>query len=158
MGTTRTDFDIRRIGGRSGAAILGVDVNSDLGVFVTDINSALLEHKALVFRNQRRHLRAVPIASAMFSSPNSRALAQGPGPGRWRRRARSGSTAAASSPPEQGDLGLLGRFYPGRSTAGSVPANLYVQGRGARSSLDGARMYTDQVSAPYVEVGSRGGG
>ncbi|GAA2196121.1 TauD/TfdA family dioxygenase [Streptomyces bangladeshensis] len=52
--TTTTAFDIRRIGGRIGAEILGVDLSTDLGpAVVTEINSALLEHKALVFRDQQ---------------------------------------------------------------------------------------------------------
>ncbi|MGV2918897.1 TauD/TfdA dioxygenase family protein [Streptomyces alfalfae] len=53
MSTTSTGFDIRRIGGRIGAEIHGVDLSADLGpAIVTEINSALLEHKALVFRDQ----------------------------------------------------------------------------------------------------------
>ncbi|MEU4264036.1 TauD/TfdA dioxygenase family protein [Streptomyces argenteolus] len=51
--TTSTGFDIRRIGGRIGAEILGVDLTTGLDpAVVTEINSALLEHKALVFRDQ----------------------------------------------------------------------------------------------------------
>ncbi|MBC2907500.1 TauD/TfdA dioxygenase family protein, partial [Streptomyces cupreus] len=51
--TTSTDFDIRRIGGRIGAEILGVDLSAELApAVVAEINSALLEHKALVFRGQ----------------------------------------------------------------------------------------------------------
>ncbi|MFF4602825.1 TauD/TfdA dioxygenase family protein [Streptomyces sp. NPDC001339] len=51
--TTSTGFAARRIGGRIGAEILGVDLSTDLDpAVVTEINSALLEHKALVFRNQ----------------------------------------------------------------------------------------------------------
>jgi taurine dioxygenase len=51
--TTSTGFDIRRIGGRIGAEILGVDLATGLDpAVVTEINSALLEHKALVFRDQ----------------------------------------------------------------------------------------------------------
>ncbi|MGW7245358.1 TauD/TfdA dioxygenase family protein [Streptomyces decoyicus] len=49
-----TSFDIRRIGGRIGAEIIGVELTADLDpALVTEINSALLEHKALVFRNQQ---------------------------------------------------------------------------------------------------------
>ncbi|BDM74200.1 taurine dioxygenase (plasmid) [Streptomyces nigrescens] len=49
-----TGFDIRRIGGRIGAEITGVDLATDLEpALITEINSALLEHKALVFRNQQ---------------------------------------------------------------------------------------------------------
>jgi alpha-ketoglutarate-dependent taurine dioxygenase len=52
--TTSTGFDIRRIGGRIGAEVLGVGLSEDLdAALVSDINSALLEHKALVFRDQR---------------------------------------------------------------------------------------------------------
>ncbi|MEV6397926.1 TauD/TfdA family dioxygenase [Streptomyces sp. NPDC051907] len=48
-----TGFDVRRIGGRIGAEILGVDVSADLDpAVVAEINSALLEHKALFFRDQ----------------------------------------------------------------------------------------------------------
>ncbi|KUL47497.1 TauD/TfdA dioxygenase family protein [Streptomyces sp. NRRL S-1521] len=53
MSTTSTGFDVRRIGGRIGAEIHGVDLSADLDpAIVTEINSALLEHKALVFRDQ----------------------------------------------------------------------------------------------------------
>jgi alkyl sulfatase len=51
--TTSTGFDIRRIGGRIGAEVLGVGLSEDLDTaLVSDINSALLEHKALIFRDQ----------------------------------------------------------------------------------------------------------
>ncbi|MFH8897646.1 TauD/TfdA dioxygenase family protein [Streptomyces coeruleorubidus] len=51
--TISTGFDVRRIGGRIGAEILGVDLSGDLEpALVSEINSALLEHKALVFRDQ----------------------------------------------------------------------------------------------------------
>ncbi|MFF3767360.1 TauD/TfdA dioxygenase family protein [Streptomyces sp. NPDC001922] len=51
--TTSTGFDIRRIGGRIGAEILGADLSETLDpAIVSDINTALLEHKALVFRDQ----------------------------------------------------------------------------------------------------------
>ncbi|MGW7056064.1 TauD/TfdA dioxygenase family protein [Streptomyces sp. NPDC054887] len=54
MASNTTGFDIRRIGGRIGAEILGVDASGDLDpVVVGEINAALLEHKALVFRDQR---------------------------------------------------------------------------------------------------------
>jgi alpha-ketoglutarate-dependent taurine dioxygenase len=50
---TPTDFDIRRIGGRIGAEIVGVDLSGDIPDPVLDeIKAALLEHKALVFRGQ----------------------------------------------------------------------------------------------------------
>ncbi|MCX4585669.1 TauD/TfdA family dioxygenase [Streptomyces sp. NBC_01481] len=50
---TSTGFDIRRIGGRIGAEILGVDISTDLEpAVVSEINTALLEHKALFFRGQ----------------------------------------------------------------------------------------------------------
>ncbi|MER6998754.1 TauD/TfdA family dioxygenase [Streptomyces sp. NPDC000410] len=52
--TAGTGFDIRRIGGRIGAEILGVDLSADLDpALVGEINAALLEHRALVFRDQR---------------------------------------------------------------------------------------------------------
>ncbi|WP_327685618.1 TauD/TfdA dioxygenase family protein [Streptomyces sp. NBC_00467] len=48
-----TGFDIRRIGGRIGAEILGVDISGELDPTITaEINAALLEHKALFFRDQ----------------------------------------------------------------------------------------------------------
>lgn len=48
-----TDFDIRKIGGRIGAEVLGVDLAADLSdAVVGDVNAALLEHKALLFRGQ----------------------------------------------------------------------------------------------------------
>ncbi|NUR31405.1 MAG: TauD/TfdA family dioxygenase [Catenulispora sp.] len=51
--TTPTDFDIRRIGGRIGAEIVGADLSAELSEPVLDeIKAALLEHKALVFRGQ----------------------------------------------------------------------------------------------------------
>ncbi|MGW7432431.1 TauD/TfdA dioxygenase family protein [Streptomyces sp. NPDC054861] len=53
MTTSSTAFDIRRIGGRIGAEILGVDLSGELApAVVAEIDSALLEHKALVFRGQ----------------------------------------------------------------------------------------------------------
>ncbi|MGW6460711.1 TauD/TfdA dioxygenase family protein [Streptomyces sp. NPDC055078] len=49
-----TGFDIRRVGGRIGAQVLGVDIGSELDpAVVAEINAALLEHKALFFRDQR---------------------------------------------------------------------------------------------------------
>ena len=51
--TTPTDFDIRRIGGRIGAEITGVDLSGEIAeAILKEIKGALLEHKALVFRNQ----------------------------------------------------------------------------------------------------------
>ncbi|MFD9219071.1 TauD/TfdA dioxygenase family protein [Streptomyces sp. NPDC060064] len=51
---TSTGFDIRRIGGRIGAEILGVDISTDLDpAIVTEISAALVEHKALFFRGQQ---------------------------------------------------------------------------------------------------------
>jgi taurine dioxygenase len=47
-------FDIRRIGGRIGAEITGVDLSAGLDPAVSAaIEAALLEHKALVFRGQQ---------------------------------------------------------------------------------------------------------
>ncbi|WP_432037377.1 TauD/TfdA family dioxygenase [Streptomyces cucumeris] len=52
---TSTGFDVRKIGGRIGAEVLGVTLSDELGpALFTDINAALLEHKALIFRG--RHL------------------------------------------------------------------------------------------------------
>lgn len=52
--TTSTGFDLRRIGGRIGAEVLGVDLSAGLDPAITaEIHSALLEHKALVFRDQQ---------------------------------------------------------------------------------------------------------
>ncbi|TXS47843.1 TauD/TfdA dioxygenase family protein [Streptomyces sp. t39] len=51
---TTTGFDIRRVGGRIGAEILGVDISQELDPgIVSEINAALVEHKALFFRGQR---------------------------------------------------------------------------------------------------------
>jgi alpha-ketoglutarate-dependent taurine dioxygenase len=47
-----TDFDIRKAGGRIGAEIVGLDVRDISDSLFTELNSALLEHKALVFRGQ----------------------------------------------------------------------------------------------------------
>ncbi|NLU65860.1 TauD/TfdA family dioxygenase [Streptomyces sp. HNM0574] len=53
---TSTAFDVRRVGGRIGAEILGVDLSAELDTaLVAELNTALLEHKALFFRG--RHLR-----------------------------------------------------------------------------------------------------
>lgn len=47
------DLAVRRIGGRIGAEVHGVDLAGDLAPeVVSAINAALLEHKALVFRGQ----------------------------------------------------------------------------------------------------------
>ncbi|WP_328603338.1 TauD/TfdA family dioxygenase [Amycolatopsis sp. NBC_00345] len=44
-------FDVIRIGGRIGAEVVGVDLGAELPAdVITDLNSALLQHKALVFR------------------------------------------------------------------------------------------------------------
>src|SRR5215213_4944284 len=47
-----TDFDIRKAGGRIGAEIVGLDVRDISDGLFAELNSALLEHKALVFRGQ----------------------------------------------------------------------------------------------------------
>lgn len=50
-----SNFDIRQVGGRIGAEIVGVDLARqplDAGI-VREINDALLTHKALFFRNQQ---------------------------------------------------------------------------------------------------------
>ena len=53
MSETNPGFDIRRIGGRIGAEIVGVDLAGELDeAIVTEITSALVEHKVLVFREQ----------------------------------------------------------------------------------------------------------
>ncbi len=50
---TTTGFDVRRIGGRIGAEIVGVDISGDLDpAVVPEINAALVEHKAVFFRGQ----------------------------------------------------------------------------------------------------------
>lgn len=54
MTSTHTALDVRRIGGRIGAEIVGIDLSERLDPgTVAEINSALLTHKALVFRGQR---------------------------------------------------------------------------------------------------------
>jgi taurine dioxygenase len=51
MTAIATDRDIRKITGRIGAEIVGVDLSADLDAETVEfINQALLEHKALVFR------------------------------------------------------------------------------------------------------------
>ncbi|HYN92557.1 MAG TPA: TauD/TfdA family dioxygenase [Pilimelia sp.] len=51
--TTASTTNVRRIGGRIGAEISGVDLRADLDdAVVGRLNAALLEHKALVFRGQ----------------------------------------------------------------------------------------------------------
>ncbi|TDD28702.1 TauD/TfdA family dioxygenase [Actinomadura sp. KC06] len=47
-----SDFDIRRIGGRIGAEITGVDVRDLSDSIFGEIHAALLEHKVLGFRRQ----------------------------------------------------------------------------------------------------------
>ncbi|GAA3217022.1 TauD/TfdA family dioxygenase [Actinocorallia longicatena] len=47
-----TDFDIRKAGGRIGAEVVGLDVRTINDGLFTEINAALLEHKALIFRGQ----------------------------------------------------------------------------------------------------------
>ncbi|GAA2630464.1 TauD/TfdA dioxygenase family protein [Streptomyces axinellae] len=50
---TSSSFDIRRVGGRIGAEVLGVDLSQRLEPgLVEEINGALLAHKALFFRGQ----------------------------------------------------------------------------------------------------------
>ena len=49
--TTETVLDVRRVGGRIGAEIVGVDVEAPLDdALVAQIRAALLEHKTLLFR------------------------------------------------------------------------------------------------------------
>lgn len=53
MTTTSTGFEVRKLGGRIGAEILGVDLTGPLEPsVVTELNAALLAHKALAFRDQ----------------------------------------------------------------------------------------------------------
>jgi taurine dioxygenase len=53
MTSTSTGFDVRRIGGRIGAEITGVDLRESLSEGLTaEITAALVEHKAIVFRAQ----------------------------------------------------------------------------------------------------------
>lgn len=47
-----SDFDIRKIGGRIGAEVVGIDLGDLSDALFEEINSALLEHKALIFRGQ----------------------------------------------------------------------------------------------------------
>jgi taurine dioxygenase len=50
---TTTDFDVRKLGGRIGAEITGVDLAAEIPESILDeITGALLQHKALVFRDQ----------------------------------------------------------------------------------------------------------
>ena len=53
MTTIRTGLDVRKIGGRIGAEITGLDLATDLHAdIVAELNAALLAHKALFFRGQ----------------------------------------------------------------------------------------------------------
>jgi alpha-ketoglutarate-dependent taurine dioxygenase len=53
MTTAATTLDIRRIGGRLGAEITGVDLSDDrTDAVFADISAALLRHKVLTFRDQ----------------------------------------------------------------------------------------------------------
>ena len=47
-----SQFDIRRVGGRIGAEVVGVDLRSLSTTEFEEIHTALLEHKALAFRGQ----------------------------------------------------------------------------------------------------------
>ncbi|MFI0409435.1 TauD/TfdA dioxygenase family protein [Actinomadura sp. 3N508] len=47
-----SDFDVRRIGGRIGAEVTGVDVRDLSDTIFGEIHAALLEHKVLGFRGQ----------------------------------------------------------------------------------------------------------
>ncbi|MCD0452054.1 TauD/TfdA family dioxygenase [Actinocorallia sp. API 0066] len=46
------DIDFRKVGGRIGAEVVGLDVRELDEALFTEVNAALLEHKALVFRGQ----------------------------------------------------------------------------------------------------------
>jgi alpha-ketoglutarate-dependent taurine dioxygenase len=53
MTSTSTGFDVRRVGGRIGAEIVGIDLGADLDKpIVAEIAAAIVEHKAIVFRGQ----------------------------------------------------------------------------------------------------------
>jgi taurine dioxygenase len=45
-------FDVRQVGGRIGAEVIGVDPRDFSEVVFAEIHAALLEHKALAFRGQ----------------------------------------------------------------------------------------------------------
>ena len=48
-----TTPDVRRVGGRLGAEIVGVDLSQEIdAALAADLNSSLVEHKVLVFRGQ----------------------------------------------------------------------------------------------------------
>jgi taurine dioxygenase len=70
--TTGTRFDIRRTGGRIGAEILGVDLSADLDPAVfAEINAALLEHKALIFRDQELDDAGQIRFASLFGEPTA---------------------------------------------------------------------------------------
>ena len=50
-------LDIRKIGGRIGAEVVGVDVRDLSDAAFAEIRSALLEHKVLGFRGQELTMR-----------------------------------------------------------------------------------------------------
>lgn len=47
-----SQFDVRKVGGRIGAEVVGVDVRDLSGEVFAEIGAALLEHKVLAFRGQ----------------------------------------------------------------------------------------------------------
>ncbi|MDT0266313.1 TauD/TfdA family dioxygenase [Streptomyces sp. DSM 44915] len=113
---TEHDFDIRRIGGRIGAEILGVDIARPLdpGV-VAEINAALIEHKALFFRGQRLDDVAQYRFASLFGELTAKLTANRPvAPA----TAGAGSPAA-DQPPAHGDGGPVNHWY---TEASHLPA------------------------------------
>src|SRR4051812_21134133 len=50
--STEPVFDVRKVGGRIGAEVVGVDLRDLSDALFGEVHAALLEHKALAFRGQ----------------------------------------------------------------------------------------------------------
>ncbi|HEX6352519.1 TauD/TfdA family dioxygenase [Actinophytocola sp.] len=73
MSQTITGFEVRKVGGRIGAEIVGVDAAAELDPgIVAELNAALLEHKALFFREQTlddvTHIRFASLFGALTTA------------------------------------------------------------------------------------------
>ncbi|WP_329204506.1 TauD/TfdA family dioxygenase [Streptomyces sp. NBC_00683] len=74
--TTVTSHEIRRVGPRFGAEVIGVDLTDTVDAETADLlRHAFREHKVLVFRNQNltpdQHVRAVDIFAEPFDHPTA---------------------------------------------------------------------------------------
>lgn len=76
MTTATTALEIRRVGPRIGAEVIGVDLTRPVGEATADrLREAFEEHKVLVFRNQHltpdQHVEAVRIFAEPFDHPTA---------------------------------------------------------------------------------------